>query len=175
MALRGSSRGRRSSPPALAVMAKLIRIKFGDIETVPTAPGFYEIHSNNGVPLKVGIGANLRRRLRQHRESRQKYLKLKPGGCWSNPDHVMSKRSILAKHLYFEEPKKNYDLKTENGRREFLSKECYIFFRVTISRAEARELEKISEREGRFRYMGRVSARVEQDQMTANKPIEPTR
>ena len=155
---------------------ELIRIEFGDIETIDlTAPGYYEIHTNNDVPLKVGIGANLRRRLMQHRESRQKYLKLKPDGSWSNPGDVISKRSILAKHLYFAEPKKNYDLKTENGRREFLLKECYILFRITISKAEARELEKASEREGRFQYMGRVSARGEQGQMTANKPIEPTR
>ena len=145
-------------------MTAPIRIKFGDIDsTVPTSPGIYEIHTNNDVPLKVGISANLQRRLLQHRESRQKYLNLRLGGTWSNPDHVISKRSILAKHLYFEETRGDYDLKTENGRREFLSKECYILFRVTKSRTDARELEKLLERKGRFRYAGRVIVREDRE------------
>ena len=138
-----------------------MRITFEEIETkAPTAPGVYEIYiSSNGEPLKVGIGSNLRKRLIQHRESRQNYLRLRPCGNWSNPHDVMSKRSILSKHLYFDASIENYDLKAESGRREFLANDCHIILRTTGSRAEARELERALEKERRFKYVGRVVVR----------------
>ncbi len=139
-------------------MSTSAKVGFKDIEIhIPAEPGIYEIYTHDGEPLKVGISLNLRKRLRQHRESKQKYLRLKPGGDWGNPAHVESKRSILAKHLYFAESMKGFDLQTELGRQQFLLGECYILFRVTATKAESRELEKILEAEGRFRFAGRVA------------------
>lgn len=138
-------------------MGTFIRIGFDAIEAqVPAKPGLYEIYTQEGVPLKVGIGGNLRRRLLQHRESRQKYLLLRLGGSWSNPADVTSKRSILAKHLYFANPVTGFDLTTEQGRQQFLLKKCYLQFQVTSTREEARELEKVLEAEGRFQFVGRT-------------------
>ncbi|EIK94777.1 hypothetical protein PMM47T1_19813 [Pseudomonas sp. M47T1] len=47
-------------------------IRFSEIEAaVPTAPGLYEIVTDQGELLKVGISVNLRKRLIQHRQSKQ--------------------------------------------------------------------------------------------------------
>jgi hypothetical protein len=143
-------------------MKEYTRIAFSDIPTkVPDGPGLYEIHALAGTAMKVGISSNLRRRLIQHGESKQQYL-LCPDGNWSDPDKVMSKRSVLAKHLYFYSAE-GYDLKLEEERRRFLNERCYILFKVTSSRVEARELEKELEATGRFRFVGRVAAESAND------------
>ncbi len=133
-------------------------IRFSEIEkNVPALPGIYEIYTNDGEALKVGIGVNLRKRLIQHRRSRQSRLVLKPGGSWENPADVRSTQSILAKHLYFAGCADGYDLSTEAGRQAFLEERCFIRFRVTSSRKEARSLELALEASGAFLLQGRVS------------------
>jgi hypothetical protein len=137
------------------VIERSFRIRFSEIETtVPTAPGLYEIVTDEGGLLKVGISGNLRRRLSQHRQSRQSRLKLKEGGDWSNPSDVMSKQSILAKHLFFYSPATGFDLKTEAGRQAFLEQRCHILVKVTSTREEARELERDMEQSATYRFMG---------------------
>jgi len=137
-------------------MEAFSRVGFADIETkVPDGPGLYLICSGEE-RLKVGIGASLRKRLRQHLASRQRCLHLKPGGSWANPRDIVRKQSILAKHLFFSERRTDYDLKTEQGRREFLLNECYVLFLSTRTRAEAREMEQRLEHEGGFQYAGQV-------------------
>jgi hypothetical protein len=132
-----------------------VRITFSDVVTqAPEKPGLYEIHTLDGIPLKVGISLNLRKRLTQHGESKQKYL-LCTDGDWSNPNNVTSKRSILAKHLYFHQAN-GYDLTLENDRQRFLKNECYILFLATASREEARKLERQLEAGGRFQFVGRA-------------------
>lgn len=136
-------------------------LKFSEIPSgVPDSPGIYEIHTLEGIALKVGIASNLRSRLNQHAKSRQSGLKLKPGGNWSNPSDVISKGSILAKHLYFDSViAPGYDLQTQDGRRDFLESECRVYFEVMPSRELAREKEVLREREGDYRYVGRVIVR----------------
>ena len=54
-----------------------IKIKFSHIdEQVNSLFGVYEIFTNNNIALKVGISNNLKRRLKQHRNSRQSSLKI---------------------------------------------------------------------------------------------------
>lgn len=126
-------------------------------------PSLYEIWTLTGVPLKVGIAQDLRRRLGDHRASRQKCLQLKSGGSWSRPGDVVSRQSILAKHLYFDrEITRDYDLTTETGRRGFLEDCCEVRIHPTATREEARELEKQREATGLFRYTRRVRARPQQ-------------
>ncbi|WP_166360202.1 hypothetical protein [Pseudomonas akapageensis] len=138
-------------------MTEMIRIRFSEIErAVPDKPGIYEIYTVDGLALKVGIGKDLRKRLIQHRKSRQNRLVLKIGGDWDNPSDVTSKQSILAKHLYFSSPVEGYDLKTETGRQAFLEECCYVLFRVTSTREEARAIERQREADGGFSYVGRA-------------------
>ena len=136
-------------------------IKFNEIETeVSSAAGFYEIYTNSGLPLKVGIGQNIRKRLKDHRASRQKSLRLDPGGNRDNPNDVKSKQSILAKHMYYDESiTSEYDLKTEEGRRAFLDLECYILFEYTNTLDDARQFEALKERVVPWRYIGNVVKR----------------
>lgn len=135
-------------------MDEMTRIRFAEIDLhVPAEPGLYEIHTLDGQALKVGIGKNLRKRLDQHYRSRQSRLVLKAGGDWSNPRDVESKQSILTKHLFFAKAE-GYDLKSEAGRRAFLEERCYILFRTTATREEARELERRKEVSGGFRFVG---------------------
>lgn len=47
-------------------------------------------------------------------------------------------------------------MKLESERSRFLQEECYVLFRVTASREEARALKKELEASGRFRFVGRV-------------------
>jgi len=131
-------------------------IRFNEIEDkIPKGPGIYEIYTDSGIALKVGISSNIRKRLLQHRASRQNRLKLKPGGNRLNPNDVLSKESILAKHLYYDSTvTKEYNLATENGRKAFLSDKCYIRFKETETKAEARRMEKQLEMSGQFRYIG---------------------
>lgn len=137
------------------------KIRFSEIESsVLARPGIYEIHTDSGIPLKVGIGGNIQKRLLQHRASRQARLKLKAGGQCSNPSDMQSKESILAKHLYYDTTvTTDFDLTLEAGRTAFLEEKCHIIFQTTSSRAEARELERKKENGGCFRYIGRVCKR----------------
>ncbi|WP_312965968.1 hypothetical protein [Stutzerimonas kunmingensis] len=133
-------------------------IRFSEIERyVPALPGLYEIYKDDGTALKVGIGVNLRKRLIQHRKSRQSRLILRAGGDWNNPADVRSAQSILAKHLYFAGSIDGYDLRAEAGRQAFLEERCYIRFRITSSREEARLLERVLEAGGAFPFQGRVN------------------
>jgi len=136
-----------------------MKIRFSDIEKVVSAkPGIYKISTDTGILLKVGIGGNLLRRLRQHRASRDSGLKLKPNGKWSDPDDVQSKASILAKHLYFDRTiAPDLDLTQEINRGKFLLERCNITFEFTSDRLAARELEKDCEHG--CRYVGRVRQR----------------
>ena len=137
-------------------------IRFIEIEgKVPREkPGIYEIHTDTGIALKVGIGSHLRERLLQHRASRDSALKLKEGGTRENPNDVESKGSILAKHLYYDESiTRSFDMKTQAGCRAFLEQLCYIVFDVTDSLSAADEEEKRRERSGSFRYLGSVVKR----------------
>jgi hypothetical protein len=105
------------------------RITFDEIEVLERRPGIYEIYTNLDIPLKVGIGKDLKKRLLQHRASRQSALKLRPGGSFDNPNDVMSKGSILAKHLYYDRSiAPDFNLTDEARRREFLISQCYIVF-----------------------------------------------
>ncbi|MGY3323879.1 hypothetical protein [Pseudomonas fluorescens] len=132
-------------------------IRFSEIEAaVPTAPGLYEIVTDQGELLKVGISVNLRKRLIQHRQSRQSRLKLKDGGKWSNPSDVVSKQSILAKHLFFSGQVPGYDLQTEAGRQCYLEEKCHILITPTTTRDEARAIERVKEKSGAYRFEGNV-------------------
>ncbi len=136
-------------------------MRFNEIELYirPGQPGLYVINTGD-IPLKVGISTDLRRRLIQHRNSQQNGLKLVPGGSWDNPADVLSKRSILAKHLFFDfKIAGDYDLQAEHGRRRFLSEYCSIEIVTTRTKAEARLLEKELELRGGFRYAGKVLIR----------------
>lgn len=137
------------------------QIKFSEIDSaVRNTPGIYEIHTNNGVALKVGIGGDLLKRLKLHRASRDSGLKLSSGGDWGNPAHVTSKSSILAKHLYFDSSiTAEYDLKTQAGRQKFLSQRCLLLFDHVPTREEAHLLEVQRESSGLFRYIGEVRIR----------------
>lgn len=137
-------------------------MNFSDIEqhVPPHAAGIYEIHTRDGVRLKVGIAGDLRKRLRIHRASRQSGLRLCAGGDWANPLHVVSKSSILAKHLFFDSSLTTmYDLRTEEGRRKFLLEQCAFTFEILRTRAEAAVIEAERERSGAFRYVGRAITR----------------
>lgn len=136
------------------------RIAFRDIDTLDTKrPGVYEVHTRSGAAA-VGIAADLKKRLRQHRASRDSALKLKSEGDRKNPNDVLSKQSILAKHLYYDsEIAPAFDLTTELGRQRFLQTECVVHYEYTATRDAAREFEKRREASGRFRYVGRVRAR----------------
>lgn len=133
---------------------------FVNLGSVPECPGLYEIHTNGGRALKVGIAGNLRLRLSNHFRSRQSRLKLVEGGSWRNPDDVRSKQSILAKHLFFDGSiTSKYDLKTEEGRRSFLEHECVVRYVCTADRNAARTLEQRRERSRKYRYCGRTERR----------------
>lgn len=107
--------------------------------------------------LKVGIATDLKQRLRDHGQSRQSGLKTIDTSQAMEPHNVRSKKSILAKHLWFDKTiTKKYDLTTEFGRQEFLENECYIIVKSTSTREEARALEMIFENTGKYRYVGLV-------------------
>ena len=140
------------------------RFRFSELEHhVPAGvSGVYQIWARDDIAVKVGIAGDLRERLRHHRASRQSGLVLKPGGDWSDPATVVSKKSILAKHLYFDERiAPEYDLKSEAGRRRFLEERCIVTVQVTDTREQAREIERSLEADGLFRYGRTVVKRFE--------------
>lgn len=138
-------------------------IRFSEIDHfVRASPGVYEIHTRKGVALKVGIGRDLRDRLGRHRASCQGGLRTKTGDILhvSRPSEVVSKSSILAKHLFFDsEIAPNYDLRSESGRRAFLERECRVIVHYCATREKARRIEKKRETEIEFRYCRRVIVR----------------
>lgn len=136
----------------------MTKILFNEIEEkVLRKPGIYYIYTDDGCPIKVGIGVNLQKRLRQHRASKQCYLRLKQAGNRVNPNDVVSKQSILAKHLYYDKSlAPDYDLTTQAGRQTFLLERCYIVFEHMPTRECARNLEAALESQKLFRYVGRV-------------------
>jgi hypothetical protein len=131
-------------------------IKFSEIETyVRPRPGVYEIHTLDGVALKVGIARDLRDRLKKHRASRQSGLRsaVSDLGAVRTPSQIVSKSSILAKHLFFDrELAVGYDLQSEAGRRTFLETECRISIEYCPTREAARRIECERERSGVYRY-----------------------
>lgn len=131
-----------------------------DLNKVATKTGLYQIFTDDGTPLKVGIATNLRARLRQHVRSAQKYLSFKTDAANASPTDVTSKRSILAKHLYFDQTLTNqHDLRLEADRQRFLMNDCYVLITYTQTRELARELEKKLENKRIFRYQGKVQIR----------------
>jgi hypothetical protein len=131
-------------------------IRFSEIdERVGARPGIYEIHTIDGRPLKVGIGRDLRRRLRSHRASRQSGLRSALGDprLATAPAQVSSKSSILAKHLFFDaEVAPGYDLRSEAGRRRFLEEQCRVRVEYCDSREDAARIEREREQTAGFRY-----------------------
>lgn len=70
---------------------------------------------------------------------------------------MKSKRSILAKHLYFDRTiAAGYDLRTEEGRASFLEERCRIRFEGASSRKAARQREMVLESSKKYRYVGRL-------------------
>ncbi|MBN1458715.1 MAG: hypothetical protein JXA57_04210 [Armatimonadetes bacterium] len=137
-------------------------MRFSEIDALPAGlPGLYEIRLLDGSGLKIGIAKDVRKRLMAHRRSPDSGLRLKPGGVRSNPSDVVCKRSILGKHLYYDEAiAPGYDLKTQSGRQQFLLNNCTIDVRFTTSKEAARELERRLEASGDYRYVGNVVSRV---------------
>lgn len=127
------------------------------LQEAPHSPGIYEIRTGRKM-LKVGIGGNLLKRLKQHAKSSQARLKGRNGSkLWRHPKDVTSKGSILAKHLYFDiSITKRYDLRTEEGRRRFLNEKCQVRFEETKTREAAQLRERKMEASKRYRYVGRV-------------------
>jgi hypothetical protein len=73
---------------------------------------------------------------------------------------MISKRSILAKHLFFDASLTgDFDLTSEEGRVAFLRERCYLKVQVTSSREAAREIERQREQQGSYRYLGKVRKR----------------
>jgi excinuclease UvrABC nuclease subunit len=143
----------------LTIQNQYQRISFSEITgKVGEEPGIYEIWTESGSRLKVGISQNLRKRLKQHAASRESGLK----NLCSNPKKpadITSKASILAKHLYFDRAlpeAMGYDLCSGDERKKFLAEKCYIKFLVTKTRDEARKLEIEMEKTGEFRYTRKV-------------------
>lgn len=138
-----------------------VTVSLADVSSAPHACGIYELVTITGIALKVGIATSLRRRLVAHARSRQSRLRLRLNGSWDNPSDVMSKQSVLTKHLYFDAKiAPEYVLTSEDGRQRFLREQCLARFVATASRDEARHLECLLEATGRYRYCGRVRVRT---------------
>jgi len=136
------------------------KIKFSEIKNLDNKKsGIYEIYTNEHIPLKVGISTNIKRRLREHKNSKQKYLKIKNHNLPISPNNIKSNQSILAKHLYFDSKiAPNFDLTKEKDRQIFLEEQCYIKFKYTTTKLTARKIEIEKEKED-FRYIGKVKSR----------------
>ena len=142
------------------------QIRFSEIRAkIPERLGIYAIHTKSGRALKVGIGKNLQARLLRHRASLDSALTSKGRHNRANPDNVVSKGSILAKHLYYDESvTRCYDLKTQSGRRNYLEERCRIRFWAPRNPGsdlmkKLRGLERRLEEVGHFRYVGKVRKR----------------
>lgn len=117
--------------------------------------------------LKVGISKNLKRRLDSHFESRDSALKRKDGLKMTpeysdGPDGLVSKGSILAKHLFFDDElgrEFNVNLKTKTGRKEFLNSHCFVLVQRTQSKKAAKVMENELEASNLFRYVREVIIR----------------
>ena len=133
-------------------------MRFDEIpEEVRGQAGLYEIRHGR-LLLKVGIASDLYRRLKQHKDSKQKCLKGPRIEPWSDPSGVVSKASILAKHLYFDRSiARNLDLCTEWGRRTFLGT-CRVRL-ACMPVLEARRHERLLEHSKTYRYCGIVKIR----------------
>ncbi len=132
------------------------------------APGVYEIWMKQPNPdtpllLKVGRSRDLSRRLRDHRASGGLYG---PNGLRNDqiprnvqPTDVRSKKSILAKHLFFDRQlaRSQYDLATQSGRQHFLEECCEVYY-CNFGYEEAVAWEKHIENSysSEIRYMRRV-------------------
>jgi excinuclease UvrABC nuclease subunit len=142
---------------------KYSETKFSDLNPVKHSPGIYQISTNSGMLLKIGISKDIRNRLYQHGISKQSRLKTIDIAFPVEPSNVKSQQSILAKHLFFDRRMAfayNLDLKTEAGRTEFLADHCVIEFFHTSTREEALELEKKIEKENNHRYIGKVTLKI---------------
>ena len=94
-------------------------ISFVRLNEIKNTFGLYQIHTFDGMPLKVGIAKNLRRRLKQHYKSSQNKLKSTSDAKIIGPSHLKSKQSILAKHMFFDNSlTTDFDLKSESGSIE---------------------------------------------------------
>lgn len=141
-------------------MQKIPRNSISLKDNVADSPGLYEIFLIDGTKLKVGISENVRRRLLDHAKSYQSGLKLKSefesfSLDEAAPFMIDSKKSILAKHLFFDREfaeKFNVDLKSQTGRREFLAKYCLVQVWPFNSKIDARRLEERKEKAGGYRY-----------------------
>ena len=134
-------------------------LRFSEIPTSARGqPGLYEIRYAR-VLLKVGIAGNLLTRLRQHSDSLQRRLKGPLSDPSTVPKDVVSKGSILAKHLYFDRSiAPGFDLRTEAGRQSFLAK-CRVRLEFLPTREVARQRERVLEQSQKYRYCGRVQLR----------------
>jgi len=148
----------------LAMVGRAVKFsawhRFSEIPTeVRGRPGLYEIRCGR-VLLKVGISGNLGTRLKQHRDSLQRRLVGPAGKLWKHPDLVVSKASVLAKHLYFDETiAPDYQLRTESGRQRFLEEKCQVRWQIHEDRESAKRLEATLEKSCGYRYRGRVQIR----------------
>ena len=136
-------------------------IEFSQVNSVNRESGLYEILLKSGTLLKIGIGKDLRSRLNKHAKSYQKSLKVANGELRNvvTPEEVVSKSSILAKHLFFDsEIAPEYDLRTQSGRRQFLSDKCEIRLQY-CDMDQAKVLERQMESTGNYRYCRRVMVR----------------
>ena len=109
--------------------------------------------------LKVGMSGNLYRRLCDHARSPQRGLK-GPAEPWENPSQVASKRSILAKRLYFDRSiTPEFDLRTQDGCRSFLETRCMVRYQVLSTEEVVLAREQEMEERGGYRYLGDVLIR----------------
>jgi len=123
-------------------------------------PGVYEIRFDPVTLLKVGMSGDLYRRLSDHARSAQLGLK-GPPEPWKSPRDVQSKRSILAKHLYFDRSiATDLNLRTEQDRRTFLEGRCSVRYQVLPTTGAARALEQEMEKAGGHRYLRDVRIRI---------------
>jgi hypothetical protein len=105
--------------------------------SVPAKPGLYKIYRNDGMPLKVGISENLRRRL------------------MSNHRLSNTHNSTLACHMELDESlAPNYNFAQRSERRKFLENECYILWEVIEDKKTLKQREQELEKAGKFRYTG---------------------
>jgi hypothetical protein len=136
-------------------------MRFSDVpQSLRGRHGVYEVRFDSLTLLKVGMSGDLYRRLSDHARSAQLGLK-GPPGPWESPKDVQSKRSILAKHLYFDRSiAPDLNLRTEQGRQAFLEGRCTVRYQVLPTTEAARALEQAMEKAGDYRYLRDVRIRI---------------